>query len=497
MSVMKRQQSPSLSRREFFDAASRYTAGGLTILGSTSTAVAAPIATPQTLSPLMPKLSAFVASMRFDAIPAKALDNAKAAITDCLGVAVAGASEESAQILGQFARAENARAEATLYGQRFRSSVVQAALVNGAAAHAHDFDHSFVLGGQPTSPIIPAVFSLGESLNASGRQVVEAYVAGFEVVSAMIFAVQNAGGAGWHANGTIGVFGASATCAKLLALSESQTQMALAIAASMASGVTSNFGTMTKPLHVGQAARNGVLAAKLAKSGFTANTQTLEARNGFFDCYYPTGKVDARPFDELGRIYALERYGVRFKPYPCGGLTHTSIYATILMRNEHRITPEDVDHVDVAVPADTAAPLSYRVPRTGLEGKFSMPYLIARALSDGNITLETFTDEAVRDPKVLQLLERVDMKVDSALQSGADGSRPGRVTIKLKNGQTHTLLQQFPKGSPQLPMTSAEMLAKFRGCVRGVMKDASADRALAYIDRLETFPSINPLVRLL
>src|SRR5262252_6122296 len=125
MSVMKRQQSPSLSRREFFDAASRYTAGGLTILGSTSTAVAAPIATPQTLSPLMPKLSAFVASMRFDAIPAKALDNAKAAITDCLGVAVAGASEESAQILGQFARAENSRTEATLYGQRFRSSVVQ------------------------------------------------------------------------------------------------------------------------------------------------------------------------------------------------------------------------------------------------------------------------------------------------------------------------------------------------------------------------------------
>ena len=117
--------------------------------------------------------------------------------------------------------------------------------------------------------------------------------------------------------------------------------MALAIAASMASGVTSNFGTMAKPLHVGQAARNGVLSAKLAKSGFTANVQTLEARNGYFDCYYPTGKADAEPFDELGRIYALERYGVRFKPYPCGGLTHTSIYATIQMRGEHRITPGD------------------------------------------------------------------------------------------------------------------------------------------------------------
>jgi 2-methylcitrate dehydratase PrpD len=167
------------------------------------------------------------------------------------------------------------------------------------------------------------------------------------------------------------------------------------------------------------------------------------------------------------------------------------------MRNEHGITPENVDRVDVAVPADTAAPLSYRVPRVGLEGKFSMPYLIARALIDGNITLETFTDDAVRDQKVLQLLERVDMSADPKLQSGADGSRPGRVTIKLKSGQAHTLLQQFPKGSPQVPMTSAELLAKFRGCVRGVMKDASADRALGYIDKLETLPAINSLVRLL
>jgi len=490
------QQSSSLSRREFFDAAGKYTAGGLTLFAA-SPAAAVPSTTPQAPSPLMPKMSAFVANMRFDAIPAKALVNARAAITDCLGVAVAGGREQSAQILGQLARAENAKPEASLYGQRFRSSVVQAALVNGAAAHAHDFDHSFVLGGQPTSPIIPAVFSLGETLKVSGKQLLAAYVAGFEVVGAMIFAVQNAGGAGWHANGTIGVFGAAAGCANLLGLSEAQTQMALAIAASMASGVTANFGTMTKPLHVGQAARNGVLAAKLAKSGFTANTQMLEVRNGFFDCYYPTGKVDPRPFDELGRLYALERYGVRFKPYPCGGLTHTSIYATILMRNEHRIAPDDVDRVDVSVPADTAAPLSYRVPRVGLEGKFSMPYLIARALIDGNITLETFTDEAVRDPKVLQLLERIDMKADPGLQSGADGSRPGRVAIRLKNGQTHTLLQQFPKGSPQVPMTSAELLAKFRGCVRGVMKNDSVDRALGYIDRLESLPAIDPLVRLL
>jgi 2-methylcitrate dehydratase PrpD len=496
MSAMKRRKPYAINRREFFDAAGIATAGGLA-LAAAGPGNAAGVAVPQALPALMPKLSGFVVNVRLESIPAKAIENAKAAITDCLGVAVAGGSEESAQILGRMARGENARPEAALYGQRFRSSAVQAALVNGAAAHAHDFDHSFVLGGQPTSPIIPAVFSLGESIKASGKQIMEAYVTGFEVAGAMIFAVQNAGGAGWHANGTIGVFGATAACAKLLALTEAQTQMALAIAASMASGVVSNFGTMAKPLQVGQASRNGVIAAKLARSGFTANAQTIEARNGFFDCYYPAGKVDARPFDNLGGVFALERYGVRFKPYPCGGLTHTSIYAAISMRNEYRITPEMVEHVEVEVPPDTAAPLTYRIPRAGLEGKFSMPYLIGRALIDGNITLETFTDEAVRDTNVLQLLERVEMKPDPKLQSGADGSRPGRVTIRLKSGQTHVLLQQFPKGSPQVPMTSTELLAKFRSCTRGVMKDASIDRVLGYIDKLETLPTINPLSRLL
>src|SRR5262249_37245619 len=155
---------------------------------------------------------------------------------------VAGAREESALISARLVREEGAKEETTVYGQRFKSSAAQAAFVNGIAAHAHDFDHSFVLGGQPTAPIIPAVFSLGEALAASGKQVREAYVTGFEVAAALIFAVQGAGGGGWHANGTIGSFGASAACAKLLGLKEPETEMALAITASMASGVTSNFG---------------------------------------------------------------------------------------------------------------------------------------------------------------------------------------------------------------------------------------------------------------
>src|SRR5262245_22063963 len=375
-----------MKRREFLFS-------GLALPGLSFAAIGAQ-SQPETI-PLTRKLARFVVSTKYDAIPPKAQATAKTAIMDCLGVAVAGSREESAVIAGRLVREERAKEETTIYGQRFRSSSTQAAFVNGIAAHAHDFDHSFVLGGQPTSPIIPAVFALGEAIPVSGRQILEAYVAGFEVVARLIFAVQNTGGAGWHANGTIGVFGATAACGKLLDLKESEIEKALGMAASMGSGVTSNFGTMTKPLHVGLAARNGVSAARLARTGFTSNIQTLEARNGYFDSYYQGGKPDLSVFDDLGRTYAMEKYGVRFKPYPCGGLTHTAIFATIRLRNEQKITPSAVEHIDVFVPRDTAAPLTFRVPGTGLEGKFSMPYLIARALVDGKIELETFTDQAV------------------------------------------------------------------------------------------------------
>ena len=481
-----------MNRRQFLDAAA------LGIVASTASRSAwAQSPDPPQAAPLIQRVASFVNRLRYQDIPARPLEISKTAIMDTLGVSLVGGTEESARVMGRMALEERAKHESTVYGQRFKSSALQAALVNGTAAHAHDFDHSFVRGGQPTAPIIPAIFALGEAQESSGQQILEAYVAGVEVVARLIIAVAGAGAPGWHANNTIGVFGASAGCAKLLGLKEPEIEMGLAIAASTGSGLTANFGTMTKPLHVGMAARNGVLSARLAQSGFTANPQVMEAKNGFFDSYYQTGKPDLRVLDDLTRRYALEEYGVRFKPYPCGGLTHTAIYTTIRLRKEHTISPESIDHVDVAVPADTAEPLVYREPRSGLEGKFSMPYLIARALVDGNITLDTFTDEAVRREDVRQLLQRVEMRVDPGLQAGADGSRPAAVSIRLKNGQTLAAREQFPKGSLQLPMTSEELVAKFRGCARGVISEPSSDRALRYIGTLETMRSIRPLAALL
>src|SRR6185503_12729717 len=202
---------------------------------------------------------------------------AKSAARDCLGVALAGSREEDAKICAEIARQENAKEETSVIGQGFRTSALQAAFANGTAAHALDFDHSFTLMGQPTAPIIPAIFALGEALGSSGRQLIEAYVTGYEITAKLAHSLRDSAHEGWHAPSTLGCFGAAAGCGKLLGLSAAQMEMALGITASMTGGVVANFGTMTKPLHVGLGARSGVLAAKLAGSGFTANAKAIEA----------------------------------------------------------------------------------------------------------------------------------------------------------------------------------------------------------------------------
>ncbi|HWP23638.1 MAG TPA: MmgE/PrpD family protein, partial [Candidatus Binatia bacterium] len=268
------------------------------------------------------KIVRFVIDIDLDRVPARALANARIAVRDCLGVALAGSAEPSARICAAVARQETAREEATVIGQGFRSSALQAAFVNGTAAHALDFDHSLALMGQPTAPIIPAAFTLADSSNASGRRFLEAMIAGFEVTAKLVYSLRDASESGWHAPGILGLLGAAAASAKLSGLGPEQIETALGIGASMAGGVAANFGTMTKPLHVGLAARSGLLAGKLAAAGFSAGRRAIESGSGLYEMFYKGAVVNEQPIQELGTIYSLEADGVRIKPYPCGGLTH-------------------------------------------------------------------------------------------------------------------------------------------------------------------------------
>jgi len=442
-------------------------------------------------------LAKFVTGLQYESIPRKAVETAKLAVRDCLGVALAGSREEDARIAAEVARQEGAREETSVIGQAFRTSALNAALANGTAAHALDFDHSFTIMGQPTAPVTPATFALGEALGASGPQIIEAYVAGFEVTAKLVHSLRDSAHEGWHAPSTLGSFGAAAACSKLLGLDAAKTQMALGITASMASGIVANFGTMTKPLHVGLGARNGVLAAKLAAGGYTANSKAIEGGFGFYSVLHENTAIHEQAIDELDRSYALITDGLRIKPYPCGGLTHQVIDSVLEFRAKQGLTPEMIDRVDVDVVKHTFDRIVFRVPQTGIQGKFCMPYLVARAIIDGKIGLHIFTDSAVRDSNVLKLAERVQMNLDPNLKKSDAAGRPCRVTVRLKNGQTYTREAQHAKGGPEYPMSETELREKFTECAREVLDARSAAQAADYIDNLETLSDIRTLCEIL
>ena len=442
-------------------------------------------------------LAKFTTDLHYEKIPRKAVETAKIALRDCLGVALAGSREEDARIAAEIARQERAREETSVIGQGFRTSALNAALANGTAAHALDFDHSFTIMGQPTAPVAPATFALGETLGASGRQVIEAYVAGFEVTAKLVHSLRDSAHDGWHAPSTLGSFGAAAACSKLLGLDAAKTQMALGITASMASGIVANFGTMTKPLHVGLGARNGVLAAKLAGGGYTANPKAIEGGFGFYSVLHENTEIHEQAIEELGRSYALITDGLRIKPYPCGGLTHQVIDSVLELRAKRGLTAEMIDRVDVDVVKHTFDRIVFRVPQTGIQGKFCMPYLVARAIIDGKIGLHIFTDSAVRDQNVLKLAERVQMNLDPNLKKSDAAGRPCRVTVRLRNGQTFTREAQHAKGGPEYPMTEAELRDKFTECAREAIDARSAAQALDYIENLETLGDVRPLCEIL
>jgi 2-methylcitrate dehydratase PrpD len=443
------------------------------------------------------KLARYTTELKYESLPAAAVQTVKTAVRDCLGVALAGSREEDAKICAGIARQEKAKEETGVIGQGFKTSALQAAFANGTAAHALDFDHSFTLMGQPTAPIIPAAFALGEALGASGRQLIVAYAAGYEVTARLVHSLRDSPHDGWHGPSMVGLFGAAAASAKLLGLTSSETEMALGIAASMAGGVVANFGTMTKPLHVGMGARNGVLAAKLAGGGYTANARAIEGAKGFYQVLHPDTPIQAEAIDELGRSWALLSDGIRIKPYPCGGLTHQAIDSVLDFRAKHGLSADMIEAIDVDVVQHTFERIIFRVPQTGIQGKFCMPYLVARAVIDGRIGLDVFTDAAVKEPQILKFAERVRMRLDPSLKKTDAAGRPCRVTLRLKDGRTFSREAQHAKGGPEWPMTGEELRGKFIECATQTIDQDAAQRALAEIDRLDALADIGPLCEIL
>ncbi len=438
----------------------------------------------------------FVVKTSLEDAPPEALDRVRRAALDTLGVVLAGAAAPVARIVREVARAEGGTPACSVLGTTLRTSPTWAALANGAAGHAHDFDDtSFVLMGHPSVPLLAATLAAAEAALADGAAVALGYLVGFEVGAALGIALNPGHYArGWHATSTLGTLACAAAAARVLGLEVAQTAHALGLAASLASGVKENFGSMAKPYHAGHAARNGVLAALLAREGLTASERALDGAQGFVAASggaTPSALADA--LDALGRRWSLVEHGVAVKPYPSCALTHPAVDALIELRDRHRFRPEDVADIEVGVSRLAPDVLIHPRPATALERKFSMQFCAAAAAAEGRLDLAAFEDDAAPAPAVRALMERVRMVVDPALPEGLERHAWSRVTVRLADGRVLVTAPRGAAGHPDRPLAPEALRAKFLACAAPVLGRAEAEAVAEQVGHLEEIPDIRAL----
>jgi 2-methylcitrate dehydratase PrpD len=407
-------------------------------------------------------------------------------VLDTLGVLLAGVGEPVVRAVAT--ELAGAPGPATLLGLGRQARATDAALVNGTAAHAIDYDdvHSHV-HGHPSACVLPAALAAAELGGGSGAVLLDAYVIGIEVACLMGRAVGPS--PSFHNTSTLGVLGAAAAAARALALDSAQTAAALGIAVSSASGLRSNFGTMTKPLHAGYAARDGLAAALLARAGADATKNALES---FVDAFGPGGVIGGDP-------WAIVTPGMAIKKYPCCNRGHRAVDGVLDIVTALDVLPEQVGSVEVRMPngqvdaEGRVGPMTYPRPRTGLEAKFSMPYVVAAAVVDRGLPIAAFTDDGVHRTQVQDLVARV------RPVNRADADDHVEVVLTCRDGRTARRVIRFTRGDPRggAPLGSDEMLAKYTDCAGSVLSPAAVDRSSALISRLADLEELSELTAIL
>ncbi|HXG52343.1 MAG TPA: MmgE/PrpD family protein [candidate division Zixibacteria bacterium] len=450
------------------------------------------------------EIADFVARTRYRDLPAEVIRLAEGFILDGLGVALAGSTEKGARIIQAYVREMGGREEASILGHGWKAPAPMAALVNGVAGHAMDYDDTqlstsreavYGLLTHPTTPVLAAALALAEREKAGGRDLLLAYVLGVEVECRIADAINPRHyQSGFHSTATIGGLGAAAACARILGLGPEALARTLGIAASMAGGLRENFGTMTKPLHAGRAAENGAMAALLARAGHTAAPNILEAPRGFYNAMaggYDAAKISGR----LGRPYFLVEPGISIKPYPSGSLSHPAQDLILDLVKKHDLRPEDIASIEVGTNSNVPNALIYPMPKTALEGKFSIPFCMAIGVLERKAGIAQFRDAKVRNPKVVDLMRRVKLYVDEELEAlGYDQVR-SRVRVHLKDGTVIEGRYDVARGHPEKPMTWEELCEKFRDCARLVLPKPRIDEAIDAVTRLKSGGPIDPLLR--
>lgn len=389
--------------------------------------------------------------------------------------------------------------QATVIGQRVQMSASWAAFVNGTAAHVLDYDDCLDPAmSHPSAPMVPAIIALAEETGASGYDCLDAYLVGFEVMSRLGEGVNLAHYLkGWHTTLSLGSMGVAAACGRLLRLEKKRMAMAIGLASSMAGGSKRQFGSMAKPLHSGLAAKNGILAARLAEAEVTSAEEVLEGKWGLVDM---VAGPEAAGFDGLetriGNPNAMEQYGVWLKLYPCCASTHRPIDAVFLAR-EGGVAAADVAHISASISASAMANLRFKHPANIMEARFSLPYCIAIALLDGEVALRHFTQESISRSDVAELIDRISMAVDPELDGAKSVSQSferASLDFQLKGkGAVVRKVVTVPFGHSDKPLSNSQLRGKLYNCAGTTLSPEGCDRLWSVLSTFADLPNMQAL----
>jgi 2-methylcitrate dehydratase PrpD len=430
-------------------------------------------------------------------VPPEASARAATAVKDTIGVMLAGVGEPAARI-AQAMAGEDGVGTCRVLGTSLQTSPELAALANGVSAHSLDYDDMcFVSLAHPSCALVPAILATGELVHARSSALLDAYVIGFELECRLgnVMNPRHYHQRGWHCTSSIGTVGAAAAAARMLGLGVQATQHALGIAASSACGLKENIGSMVKPLHAGMAARNGVMAARLAQRGFTASPHAIDGPQGYLVAMdSERDSLDAAVGD-LGIRWEILHSGVTVKLYPSCAATHPPLDALIAMKRREQITADQVRAIDVEVDSMTPRLLIHPDPVTGLEAKFSMPFCAAAAIVYDRIGIDTFDVDHIRNPTVQALMKHVSLRANEEFDKGAPLAR-ARVSVYLREGRVVSQAVDGARGYPGR-LTNEELATKFAGCATRTLSESAANAAWAALISLDAITDVRELTRLL
>lgn len=433
-------------------------------------------------------LAEFIARAPASSIPDDVLRESKRHILDTLGTAIGARATPAVTILRDVLREQGGQQQAHVLGDDLVTSITSAARLNGVMSHVLDFDDTHIPTIlHPSGPTLSAVLPLAELRKTSGRDVLVAFALGLDAGCRVALALGKAHyDIGWHITGTAGPLAAAGAAARLLQLDPARTHTALSIAATEAAGHRVQFGAMTKSLHTGNAAANGLLAALLAERGYTASREGLEGTRGLLNVA-STAPAPEELSAELGERWEIFRVGI--KPYSCGVVTHPGIDAVRQLAQRTGAAASEVESLELAVHPLVLELTGKPRPRTGLEGKFSIAFASAITWLEGTARQSQFTDEKVQRPDVQELRDRVHAAVDQSLSQ-----TEAKATVRLRDGRVETVHVTDATGTPGNRISDQELREKFIELTAPHLKPGAAQKVIGYIERLEDLEDLSTLL---